>query len=55
MHALEQKGYHSYGNDVQVKYKGKWYSRKVRWHDLGNYEGYPYVILKGKKYGLKEW
>jgi len=55
MYALEQKGLYQRGNDVKVKYKGKWYDRKVRWKDLGNYEGYPYIILKGKKYGLKEY
>ena len=65
MHALENKGYHqkykmsgghTSANDgtVRVKFKGKWYARKAHWKDLGNYEGYPYIILFGKKYGLKE-
>jgi len=42
------------GNVIIVKYKGKQYKRVVRWKDMGNYEGYPYIIINNRKVMIAE-
>lgn len=44
----------SSGDVIVVLLKRKKYTRKMQWKDLGNSEGYPYVVIQGKEYGLEE-
>jgi len=39
---------------VKIRYEGRYLDKNIKWKDLGNNEGYPYVVIDGVKYGLEE-
>jgi len=49
-------GYSSGTGTLIVELKGKKYTRKTHWHQVGrdSSTGYPYVVVNGVKHRIKE-